>query len=45
MRIGKERENSLKMIKFKIIDFVNQKKRFIFVFSNLPDLLPHTFSD
>lgn len=35
MRIGKERENSLKMIKFKIIDFVNQKKRFIFIFSIL----------
>ncbi len=31
MQIGKERENSLKMIKFRIIDFVNQKKRFIFV--------------
>lgn len=35
MQIGKERENSLKMIKFRIIDFVNQKKRFIFVFSTL----------
>ena len=35
MRSGQERENSLKMIKFKIIDFVNQKKRFIFVFSIL----------
>ena len=35
MRIGKEREYSLKMFKFKIIDFVNQKKRFIFVISFL----------
>ena len=35
MRIGKERENSLEMIEFRIIDFVNQKKRFIFVSSIL----------
>ena len=35
MQIGKERENSLKMIKFRIIDFVNQKKSLILAISIL----------
>ena len=33
MQIGKERENSFKIIEFRIIDFVNNKNRFIVVSS------------